>query len=376
MSAGGEGGLQLLVEALRGLLGLLNLAPGLVEVLAGTAHGAGRPTQGLQRPRRKRGERPAAQSKLLLFPLEPGLGLGDLALQFPHLGLEGDEPVLLLLQGLDAGGVLEQGLVEFQAGGLGAELLPRSFDFAQQAAALLEGPAQGVEPLDGALGQGVARLQGRALLIQELPLLPAVAERRGQLDRVDVAAKALFLVFQPGDLAVQVPTLLSQGAVAAVEGPGLDNLLPDPLLLGQQLGHLACPARRIQQPIARARQLPHHVDQRDAIEPDGQTVEERRDFRVLQHREFLKLAEPHGKDVIEDRLVHVAKERLEKRLALPRPVRCEDQQLAGRAARVRALVTRNDALAGRARHPERSAGLAAVDRGQIAPPLGREPVEH
>ncbi len=122
---------------------------------------------------------------------------------------------------------------------------------------------------------------------------------------------------------------LGQGGIAAIERLGLGDLAAELLLPRQKIDHLARAARGVHQAVARGAQFPHHLDQRDAVQPDGQVVEQRRGLGVAQDGKLLKLVQPDGEDVVEDRLIDAAEQRLEQRLAVPGAVGRKDQEFVG-----------------------------------------------
>lgn len=146
--------------------------------------------------------------------------------------------------------------------------------------------------------------------------------------------------------------------------------------MGQELRHLAGPAVLVEEPVPRILQFPHHLDQRHPIEPDAQIVEHRGGFGVAERAKFLDVAQPDGEDVVENRLVDVGQQGLQQVLALTRAVRAVDRHRIGIAGRGLVVVTADLKAAAGGGHVERAAGPTAGHRGQIAPPRGREAVEH
>ena len=133
----------------------------------------------------------------------------------------------------------------------------------------------------------------------------------------------------------------------------------------------------MQQAAAVSLQLPHHLDQRHAIDTTRQVVEQLRRVCVIQRRQFLKFANSDGEDVVEDRFVHAREQHVEQVLPLPAAVGGQHDDPPQRAFAAVRHAALDDKLAAVVLHAEQAARFAAVDRGQVQfAAFRREPIQH
>ena len=143
------------------------------------------------------------------------------------------------------------------------------------------------------------------------------------------------------------------------------------------MDHQRRPAGGVEHPVARAFQLPQHLDQRNAIQSGRKTIEQLGGLGVAERGQLLDLAQPDGEHVVEHRLVHIRQQYFDEMLALPGAVRRGQGDLFAKYAVARRVSVAADLKTPiRTGHLQQPARPAAVDRRQILPPHGREAVEH
>ena len=258
---------------------------GLVAAAPGTAAALGRATAA---PASIRGEKagsssgPArpAQSQPLAARRPARLQLGDFRSPARRPG-----PATALIhgscscEGLDPRGLAAAAAsLTLQPGGLLAELLPLPIEPLDAAAAASASRAfEGVEPRDGVRGHRRPAGPGPASsLVQRRPLRPSAragrwpGRSRGPGARRGSAPLPAASISRSSWLA-----LGGQPAVAAGERlPVPRSRCAELLALGQQLDHLARPAVAVEDAVPRGLQFPHHLDQRNAVQPGGEAVEQ------------------------------------------------------------------------------------------------------
>ncbi len=95
------------------------------------------------------------------------------------------------------------------------------------------------------------------------------------------------------------------------------DLPPNLLPLCHELRHLARAGLRIDDLAPRRFQFPRHLDQRDAVQPRRDVVEQVGGLGVAERRQLLHLAEADGEDVVERRFVDVGEQSLHELVAVP-----------------------------------------------------------
>ena len=156
--------------------------------------------------------------------------------------------------------------------------------------------------------------------------MPAVADRRGQVAKVELLPQFLLLFFQPRQLALEHAAVAGQAGVGVGMRLLLLDLPADLLLLVHELRDLARAAVLVEDVVPRRFQVPRDLDQRDAIQPGGDVVEHVGRLGVAERGQLLHLVEADGEDVVERRLVDAGQQRLHDLLVVARAVGGGDQR--------------------------------------------------
>ena len=142
----------------------------------------------------------------------------------------------------------------------------------------------------------------------------------------------------------------------------------------KQLSHLAWPAGGVEDAVPRGLQFPQHLDQRHAVQPGREVVEQLGGLGIAQRGQLLNLAQTDGEHVVEHRLIDVRQQHLDEMLALARAVGGGQRELLAGRAVGQTVVAADLEPAVRSGHVDHSAWPAAVDRRQISSPrLGEKP---
>jgi len=115
---------------------------------------------------------------------------------------------------------------------------------------------------------------------REVRHLPQVANGQRGVGCPGELLRPIGLLFDDGNLAVQLVALGGQVGVAMADRGHLVDFRPKFFVLRQQLHHLAWTAGRVEDAVSRRLKLSQHFDQRDTIEPGRQAVEQLRGRRV------------------------------------------------------------------------------------------------
>ena len=214
------------------------------------------------------------------------------------------------------------------------------------------------------------------MFVQFVPLLPALANGRGQVHHLGQPLGPIRFLFDPGDFRVDGRGLGRQPGVALVDLGEFVDLRLQFLPLGQELQHQPGAALGVDQAVPRGFHLSHHVDQRHAVQSDRQVVEQVGGIGVAERGEFLNLPQTDGEDVVEHRFVDVREEDFQEMLALAGAVRGGQRKLLARNAVGLDQESSDLEAAARTGHVDRSAGASAVQGGKIMPARRRKTVQH
>ena len=205
--------------------------------------------------------------------------------------------------------------------------------------------------------------------------VPAVADRRGQIAKVELLPQFCLLFLQPRELAGERATLAGQAGVGVGVRLLLFDLPADLLPLVHELRDLARAPVPVEDLVPRRFQIPGDVDQRDAIQAGGDAIQHVGRLGVAESGQFLHLAEADGKDVVERRLVDAGQQRLHHLFAVPNAVGGSNQRFVQPWVAVGRRVAGDLKLPAGPAHFKPSARSAAVEWRQIAVPIGRKTVK-
>ena len=297
--------------------------------------------------------------------------------QLPDFVVQRLDPGSMFADGLDAAALVPQHAVDRLGGQLPPEFQPPLLERLHPLLLLQDLQVQLVEALDAPFRQGVGVPALFQLPVQVAACQPFVADLDRDLDGPRVALQLDDALLELSDFGNQGRAFGGQVGPAPRLGLQIGDFGGEFALLLEQPADGRGLVLRAQQLMLVRLQFAHDLHERHAVHAARQIVEQFRGIGVVQRGQFLQLADPHGKHIVEDRLVDARQQHVQQVLPLATAVGGQDDGASQRVVAAFGQAPLDHKLAIVVLDPDQAAGDSSVDRRQVQfAPLGRETVEH
>ena len=311
----------------------------------------------------------------LVFDVE--LDLRDVVRQFEDLLVERDDPLRMLVEGLNARRLVEQQLVDLQTFGFVLEFLPANGDQLELLPAFEDSLIQFFQTLESIFGEWFDLAHRPQFTLDLLASLPRSLNVERSFDQTRRGVAFFDRLFERGRFVGQRVAFRGEFRPFFARRGKLVHLGLQLVPAFEQFEDFAV-LLFAEETGAGLSDLAGDVDERDAVEAGGEFVEVIGRRGVVERTEFLDFAQAEGEDVLERRFIDAREQFREFFGTAGASLAIDDGQFAAVVlARVERHPTLTDVLTGRIRYEQPAPRFAAVGGRQVAQAaLRREAVEH